>query len=86
MPPSKATSFRIRAAGWLLVLAGAASLLLSGGFSKEHPLPFVGGVFLMIGGMILTSLSALIQQLNHMKDLKQRIEEKGRQARGGDGK
>lgn len=74
---------KIRISGWGLVLGGGTCVLLSGGYSPEQPVLFVTGTFLMIGGMILTSVSSLLSQLRRRKELLEKAEAFAREARGG---
>jgi Kef-type K+ transport system membrane component KefB len=83
MADTKRTAFRVRIAGWTLVLLGGSGVLLSGGYSHENPYPFAGGVFAMIAGMILTSTAVLMGILAQRRRLAELAGEKGREARGG---
>ncbi len=74
--------FKVRISGWVLVLSGGSTVLYSGGYSPEQPALFVSGTFLMIGGMILTSVSSLISQLRRRREILEKAEAFAREARG----
>jgi Kef-type K+ transport system membrane component KefB len=70
---------RLRVAGWLVSLTGAAILILGGGvgggFNSEFQiLPMIGAV-VMVLGIILTSTSPLVATLMERRRIKERLEE-----------
>jgi hypothetical protein len=68
----------VRVSGWIVSLTGAVLLLSSGGFGEDVRNPYAWvGAFLMVFGMILTSSSGLIAHLQHMKRLREKMQEHG---------
>ena len=70
---------RLRVAGWLVSLAGAALLVfgggIGGGFGGEHQIwPMIGAV-VMVLGIILTSTSPLVATLQERRRISERLAE-----------
>ena len=76
MDPKK-FPFRLRASGWIVSLAGATMIVFSGGWTEESKVLFIAGCFGMVGGMVLTSLSSLVNHLQYMKGLRKPSDPKG---------
>ena len=71
-------AFRIT--GWALTLVGMAVFIFGGEFSEDAKNTFsMVGIFIILGGMILTSLSGLINTLQYRRRLKERADEAARQ-------
>ena len=68
-----ALAFRLT--GWTLTLVGMGIFIFGGGFGEDHSNP-VGwaGIFVFLGGMILTSLSGLIHNLQYRSKLRKKAE------------
>ncbi len=64
-------SLALRVVGWILFLVGATIIMISGGgFAKPgNVLPWVG-LFIALGGMIMTSLSHLVGRIIQMRNLR----------------
>ena len=70
---------RLRVAGWLVSLTGAAVLIfgggIGGGFNSEHQVwPMIGAV-VMVLGIILTSASPLVATLMERRRIQERLAE-----------
>ncbi len=68
-----ALAFRI--SGWTLTLVGMGIFMFGGRFGEDYSNP-VGwaGIFVFLGGMILTSLSGLINNLQYRSRLRKKAE------------
>jgi hypothetical protein len=69
---------RLRIAGWIVSLTGAALLVfggyLGGGFNSENQIvPMIGAV-VMVLGIILTATSPLVSTLQARREISRRLE------------
>lgn len=64
-------SLALRVVGWIFFLTGATIIFVSGGGFTEpgNVLPWVG-LFIALGGMIMTSLSHLVSRIIQMRNLR----------------
>ena len=61
----------LRVSGWVVSLAGGALMLAAGGFGADGRKPLAwAAVFVFLGGVTLTSSSALVAQIRRMRDLR----------------
>ena len=68
-----ALAFRLT--GWSLTLVGMGIFIFGGGFGEDHANPAGwAGLFVFLGGMVLTSLSGLINTLQYRSRLRKKVE------------
>lgn len=65
---------RLRIAGWIVSLAGAAGLVFSGGFDTDSRIIAMSGAVVMVLGIILTSTSPLVANLQERRRLREKID------------
>ena len=65
---------KLRVCGWIVSLIGAATLVLSGGYS-DNPGFFFSGAVIMVLGIIVTSTSTLVATLQARRRISERLAE-----------
>jgi len=70
---------KLRVAGWLVSLSGAALLIfgggIGGGFGSDHRIWPMIGALVMVLGIILTSTSPLVATLQERRRISERLAE-----------
>ncbi len=64
---------KLRVAGWLISLAGAAALVFGGGFNSETQIVSMTGAIVMVLGIIVTSTSPLVATLQERRRISERL-------------
>ena len=65
---------RLRIGGWIVSLLGAGALVASGGFDTETRLVAMTGAVVMVLGIILTSTSPLVANLQERRRLREQLD------------
>lgn len=60
---------KLRVAGWIVSLTGAAALVFGGGFSSETQIVSMAGAVVMVLGIILTSTAPLVSAVQERRRL-----------------
>lgn len=64
---------KLRVAGWLISLTGAAALIFGGGFDSESRILTMSGAVVMVLGIIVTSTSPLVATLQARRRISERL-------------
>lgn len=60
---------RLRLAGWIISLTGAAGLVFGGGFNSDVPYVSMAGAVIMVLGIIVTSTAPLVGAMQERRRL-----------------